>query len=550
MFAESTLLVSQEGLRGGFHRWLRDLGLEQFITKYPIEQLVRWGWLAPYSRVLFPSGFFSSWRNYPELSSPANPDYESYWLLWDSTWFASPEDGEQWPLHCFFRRGSKEAAILADGMHCVTAENPKPLDHPNGTQIRPYADFFFHWQAYALIDVIRDADCIEPIIFTPDVVERAKGLSRIANNLSQLSPPSQILSIGSRWGGLQRVMTWISHYRSFVTAIDSYYNSRTGFETSWRALRKEGAVLLAHELGVTAELLEEEIEDRLLVIADRWMNCPPRKEHWAAKALPYLQKDVSLAVGWLCHLTDQSFETYLKRWSVQGPQSHWRARLSDVLPWEFWNERCRFLKLAPLYLKNATLNLPAHLELDDAGLESKVDTLRLRNYPFRSFMAALKSLHDHLGHQSFPKGAPDFRELRPLDYYALVALRAEGALQYTIDNLDSQEDSNTKKNLEGYIVLLAKKRHFSAELVRFFKSQCSTNLTRLYNKPPDPIRAISQLEGSLDPNDLAVAKAFLCCVLARNYFAHHYYLDGDQLPNSDGSAFMLGGILATVLLLA
>lgn len=549
MFAEGTLLVSQEGLRGGFHRWLKDVGLERFITKYPVEQLVRWGWLVPWSRVLFPTDFFISWENYPEIDSPASPNHESYSLLWDSTWVASPEAGGQWPLHSFFRTANKEAAILADGVHFVAAETPEPLDHPNGTQIRPYADFFFHWQAYALIEVIHAADCIEPILFTPDVVKQANGIVRIAEHLSQLGPPSQILTIETRWGGLQRVMTWISHYRSFVAALNEYHDTQNGLTASRRSCRKEGAALLARELGVTAELLEEEIENRLLVLADRWMNWPSHKDHWVAKALPYLQKDISLAVGWLCHLTGESFETYLKKWSRQGTLPNRWAQLSDVLPWEFWKERRRFLELAPVYLKNATLALPAHFRLDDAGLESKVDVLRLHNYPFHSFMGAFKSLHDHLGRNSFSRMGPDFRDLRPLDHYSLVALRAEGVLQYAIDHLDPPAEPK-KQGLEGYIVLLATRLKLSAELVSFFNDQCSKKLTRLYDKPSDPIRAISQLKGNLDPDDLAVAKAFLCCVLARNYFAHHYYLDGDQLPKSDGSAFMLGGILSTVLLLA
>lgn len=551
MFAEGTLLVAQEGLRGGLHRWLKDVGLERFIEKYPVELLVRWGWLVPQSRVLFPADFFTSWENYPELDSPTNSDHESYWLLWDSTWVASPEHGKQWPLHPFFRTGNKEASILAGGAHFVASETPEPIEHPDGTLIRPYADFFFHWQAYALIDVILAADCIEPILFTPDVIQRAEGVVRVAEQLVEYNPPSQILEIETRWGGLQRVMTWISHYRSFDAALDDYHQDGQRISVGDRRnRRKEGAVLLALELGVTAKLLEDEIENRLLVLADRWMNWPSRRDHWFAKALPYLQKDISLAVGWLCYLTGESYETYLKKWSHKGPLPNRWAQLSDVLPWEFWKERRRFLQLAPVYLQKAALALPLHLGLDQAGLESKVDVLRRSNYPFRSFMGAFKSLHDHLSRQSFSRTGPDFRDLRPLDHYSLMALRAEGVLQYTIDHLDPPEVAKKHHGLEGYIELLATRRQLRAELVAYFKMQCKQGVTKLHDKPTDPIGAIRQLQGALDPGDLSVAKAFLCCALARNYFAHQYYLDGEQLPKSEGSAFMLGSILATVLLLA
>lgn len=45
-----------------------------------------------------------------------------------------------------------------------------------------------------------------------------------------------------------------------------------------------------------------------------------------------------------------------------------------------------------------------------------------------------------------------------------------------------------------------------------------------------------------------LTQAFLCCMLARNYFAHHDYLD-QELLRSEKSGFILRGILLTVLML-
>ncbi|MDD2919924.1 type IIL restriction-modification enzyme MmeI [Rhodoferax sp.] len=45
-----------------------------------------------------------------------------------------------------------------------------------------------------------------------------------------------------------------------------------------------------------------------------------------------------------------------------------------------------------------------------------------------------------------------------------------------------------------------------------------------------------------------VLEAMVCCELARNYFAHHDYLDSELLNNAD-SQFLLGGILVSVLVL-
>ncbi len=67
--------------------------------------------------------------------------------------------------------------------------------------------------------------------------------------------------------------------------------------------------------------------------------------------------------------------------------------------------------------------------------------------------------------------------------------------------------------------------------------------------PEDPIgkiMAISNDKWSIEETHLV--QAFLCCVLARNYFAHHTYLDNNFIPD-EKSAFMLAGIIVTLLYL-
>ncbi|TCV85666.1 MULTISPECIES: hypothetical protein [Methylomonas] len=73
--------------------------------------------------------------------------------------------------------------------------------------------------------------------------------------------------------------------------------------------------------------------------------------------------------------------------------------------------------------------------------------------------------------------------------------------------------------------------------------------SQLRDKPEDPIGRIMNIPcRRLNKKDKRLAQAFLCCDLARNYFAHHVYLD-HELIRSDKSAFMLTSILITVLVL-
>jgi len=65
----------------------------------------------------------------------------------------------------------------------------------------------------------------------------------------------------------------------------------------------------------------------------------------------------------------------------------------------------------------------------------------------------------------------------------------------------------------------------------------------------NPIRCIMSVKfKNRSKIDTHLIQAFLCCVLARNYFAHHNYLDKHLLRDQkEESAFMLIGILVTVL---
>lgn len=550
MVTTGPLLVAQQGETGTFIDWLKKLGLEKFIKRYPVEKLVGWNWLVPQHRVIFPKDFFLSWKNFPNLGTSAPNEFEDYLLLWDSNWSIEPDQGELWPLHPFFHPDNKSAAILvSEGRYMRGTGLPEELEHPRTSRIKQYADFFFHWQAYALIDVVRFADCIEPILHTPDVIERAKGILLIAEHIHQRSTPAEILNAENRWGGLAKVMTWVSHYRSFVDALNNHHVSKSTTHSERLGNFKTGAITLAKILGVTAESLAAEIKDRLLVLAQDWMGGSPRTSKWVNKAWPHLQKDISSATIWLCHLSGRTFESYLLEWRYQD-YFGWRqwAQLSDVLPWDFWAERAHFLEIAPEYLGNLGIRLTEEILLSGEAMTRRVDALRNSNYPFNSFLGAFKSLHDQLGPKRLDKADENFRDYRPLDHYALLAIRVEGVLLYAIDQ-SSPSVTLESPGLETYIVHLAEKKRISTSVIRSFIKNKS-QFTTLRKKPDQPIRAIMNMTFDLSSGEIFLVKAFLCCVLARNYFAHHYYLDGEPLLRSKESGFLLGGLIATVLLLA
>ena len=114
--------------------------------------------------------------------------------------------------------------------------------------------------------------------------------------------------------------------------------------------------------------------------------------------------------------------------------------------------------------------------------------------------------------------------------------------------LDNKNIAESGKNqgLEAYITKLAEQKHFTA-IVRDCFHKEAKNLTKLHKKPENPIDNIRQVKCD-SIQDTYLLQAFLCCVLARNYFAHHTYLDKEFMQNKrEDSAFMLVGVLVTVL---
>ena len=547
MSERNPLLTAQQGQEGTFPRWLEELGLKDFLGRYPLRQLIEWGWVVPQYRVIFPNEFFVKWSTFPESGSGITPELKSYSLLWDSTWFINSADEPLWFLHPFFRPGDAVGKILAEhGKAKIGAQLPAPFMHPNGRTIVPYADYFFHWQGYALIDVIRSANCIAPLLNTPDVEQRAASMVRQAEDLKQ-HDPRDVLTIPKRWGGLSTSMTWLSHYRVFRDALWRYEDEHEHD----RSLRRDGAKQLADHLGVTVEMLSHAIKDQFLVLAQDWRRANDRYCVWTLRAWPYLQHDINIAMEWLCYLSGKHLDDFLDEWQYTHlGQEQW-AELHKVLSHEFFTDRQHFLKQAPHYLKTYNALLPEVGRFDGDILRDIVDRLRSTNYPFNSFLGAFRQLHEELSYRPDQKGGLDFRELRPLDYYSLLAIRAEGSMRYAMEknsllaNIDLE-----KQGLKEYIICLAKQRKLSQKAIDSLSQQVKLGVARLNSAPADPIGPIMGLALNLGPGEDYLIRAFLCCMVARNYFAHHHYLDlNGRFLKSKESAFMLSGIVTTVLFL-
>ena len=144
-------------------------------------------------------------------------------------------------------------------------------------------------------------------------------------------------------------------------------------------------------------------------------------------------------------------------------------------------------------------------------------------------------------------GSMDSRARHPLDSYLLVAIRAESCLREKLEQINLLSTiAPEKHNLDTYIRELAEVAGWSGRARECFKQ--NRKLTKLHGARTDVIESILKLELRLNPHEHEMVQAFLAACFARNYFAHHRYLD-QELLRSKESAFVLGGIVLTVLLL-
>lgn len=538
------LMMAYGDGRGDFVDWLKKLGVSDiFLRTYPLSKLVEWGWLRPQYRVVFPEIYFSDGsRKADELLREEASKNLALSELWESQWFCDSEKDPMWFIHPFFNAESTAGQLLnQNSIKTGLPEVPRPVEMANGQFVSPYADYYFPWQAFALLDVIRAADRFQHFVMdTPDVQLQVESLTRLTKIPSW--NPHEYLDLENHWGGHAEVMTWLAHYAVLKDAVDQ----REGRHGHSPEMLRRGANALAAHLGFDADRLEGLVKDRLLVLAQRWKWGVEPRNPLSVDAYPYIQNEIYLAVHWLCMLTGNTLDHYLDLWRYPTRGQQTWAELHSILPFEYYEIRDKFLELAPFYLKQFTERISERYRLDGDRLAAVVDALRAKSRHFNVFMGAFKKLHDELGGDRKPTDVIDFRERQPLDYYLLIAIKAEVCFREELRETGILDGLKNQK-LSGYLERLGTRAGLDATTIKLFKDSVHT-YTKLHSEPTDGIRRIMNLGSTKPSGQIALVQGMICCELARNYFAHHDYMDAELLNGLD-SQFLLGGILVCLLVL-
>lgn len=545
------LLTFNEDNSGRLVDWLEKLGLKDFLTHYPPSLLIEWGWLVPQYRVVFPTRFFNEWVDYPYMGWNPSPELTDFATLWDYVWWIDNTDENLWFLNPVLRTSENLGRLLDSFRYSVLdAKIPQPIINKKERKISPYLDYFYRWQGYALIDVIRAAESFPPVFRTPDAIVRAKEVMSAAEYLQTHSSkgPTEVLSACNKWGGLAETMTWLAHFRSFKEAV--FHNVDHNELDQAKQRYKTGAVALAEHLGVTEKILAEVIREKLLVLADSWMTANRRKDDssiWTQRAWPYLRDEIQLAITWLIIISGKPFTYFVDQWKKPCFGNLGWAALDEVLPYEFLEHDKKIATIGSYYLKNFNEIKKNQWALAEHKISNICKDFRKKNYPFSGFLAAFYELHENLSHRPLDEHGIDFRERRPLDHFAMLAIHAEGCLRRELDNLGRLESIDPRhQTLSRYIEELAQARDIPIQIINGFRT--NKKLADLKYDRSDPIGRIQNFKCEFPEKERQLLQGFLCCLLARNYFAHHDFLD-KELIRSPLAKFLLQGILLTVLIL-
>jgi hypothetical protein len=197
-------------------------------------------------------------------------------------------------------------------------------------------------------------------------------------------------------------------------------------------------------------------------------------------------------------------------------------------------------------LSDFAVYLPEDLHLKGAELKSLVGILWKEHECFRSFCRAFHQLHRYLTIQSGEE--IDFRNFALIDYFLVLAIRAEVVLFEVLGGYGDYHSKSLKEILKEYMSIATANGVFCKGINL---ARSNWQLTDLRNTPADPFKIIQEdmAKACNKPAIRQFAKHLLTFGLMRNYFAHHTYLD-EKILEPEVGRFGLVSILVSVLYLS
>ena len=520
---------------GSFSAHLRALGI-QLPGGITVQDLVRWGWIAPTLRVRIPSPYLKSWTRFPSLGKGRLIRAEDKWFdeLWHRSFMHPPEDPTApWTREWFVHRLDRIDDPLAQAVreHALAPEagasRPAFVKLPSGRRVQPWLDYFAEWQALEVFDIIGTAPLHAPILNTPKARQEARGVVRHLATFQKFAD-AQRHGVAKRWSEVRPVLDWIYQYRALL----GIWLGRHGHSSRIRS----GARALATRLGISSDALRDGIRDVLLVLWSHLehVGLPP-------KARERLRQDIYLATDFLWRLTDRRVDPYEPFWDPPDFNAREWERLRVVLPFEPDVARHELPNLAAYYLKRFHGVVSARRRYDEVRIRRLTEEWWPKSYAFRRFGLSLLRLHRHYSGAVNREHRIRLTEETPIEFLLLLTLSVEKLLaERYFAGQGPSEHPDFNALVRGRADTLGDAWHLrdlgsrvGSRLKRDKKSgKSETQLRELTSKGKSRGLFRQARKRSLTGY---MADTFVTFAQLRNYAAHHDKLDYELIHTKTGA---------------
>jgi len=484
------------GVCGGrFGYYLKDIfAVEKLPYDLKLSKLITNGALTPDLFVSLPSFFFKKWTNFPEC--PA---------IWEGVKDESERAASKYSIY----NHPPNDLSLNDLLHPYDAE-PLNIEFvkrfeaniPNKLRIIrmaeyrsfiPFEAYFAYWRGYALVDALTGYLDIDWFL------SEKRGVTELIKRIS---------SVNDIWNQKYKsLFQRLSLYRTTMSVIKSRHSKCT---LTYRQISD----FLLDFSGSTAESLEGDLE-QLLILYAGWQNeIDSNGRTHLAKALELLKQDIYFLFEWLCISTDLDENYYLNKWSYGDRQPRRWAQLNDIIAYEEFDLRKTFLRFTEFYCKDIKVfGYADNLERTYANL-CEIDS-------FAPWIRSFSGMHKSINHKSII----DFKQPRIIDFLIVMTIRTEIVIRdMYIHRLDKKDSPDNLFDVFKGIARALKDQERAKVLESLYSDRAKTKLN---DKPENiftNIEAIKQKDG-WNEEMMYFYKQILKFVTSRNYFAHHSYKD-------------------------
>lgn len=483
----------------------RSFGIQKLPYSLTLLDLLPGDVFSPDLFTALPEEFFFAWENYsciPKKFSDDLPRKLADAVDYDIYIHSRLEQAED--CHHPYDYELKESFVRQ--FSSPVPEQIVKIRHPNGSYLYPYAAYFAYWRGYPLFEAVDSCRGIES--FLP----KEAGIAIFKKHLSQ------------------RNEDWNEHYRDTFDRLSFYrtFTARNAFSKH----KIEGIeTYLLHYTHASQEILEEDME-KLLILFQNWKWKIERygKCHYST-SLELLRKDIYLLLQWLSNLTG-SAEKFFERWTNHGAVVQRWAELKEVINDEAFAFEQTFKLYLPAYSKDITKWLK---NID-------IDAAYARLAAINSFTPWVRAFHDLHESINIQKKPIDFKHTRIIDRLIVITIRTEIVIRSLYQKRYVKKEPYDLKEL----FLKLNTGIFQAVYENW-------NITQLRYTPDDVFEKIDALidnhvVGKKWSNDQKYFfRAILKFIAARNYFAHHSYLDESMDTRGELAGSVLEACLHSLL---